>query len=381
MNKKKRILIFIDWFLPGYRAGGPIQSCANLIEQLKDEFDFSIVTRNTDYKSDTPYLNVKSDEWDSLENGTRTYYFSSGNLSKKNIDKLLKSENYDVVYLNGIYSLYFSIYPLLYLKRSDKQVVVAVRGMLAQSALSIKHWKKKIFLFSAKIFKLFENVLFHAANQQEADQIYTVFGKKTKIGIAPNLSQKNSSVEWHIRKKEKGSVRLVSIARIAPEKNIKYALEILQRVRTNVVFDIYGPIYNEQYWCDCKVIINKLPGNITINYKGSLEREMVFNTLSDSHFLFMPTKGENFGHVILQAMNAGVPVIISDQTIWRDLINKNAGWDLPLASPEKFIQMIEDCSNMEQTQYEKLSKHTFDFAAPFINNPDIIEQNKKLFLK
>ena len=42
--QKKKILVFIDWYLPGYRAGGPIQSIANLVNHLDDELDISIVT-------------------------------------------------------------------------------------------------------------------------------------------------------------------------------------------------------------------------------------------------------------------------------------------------------------------------------------------------
>jgi len=27
---KKKILVFIDWYLPGYKAGGPVRSMANI---------------------------------------------------------------------------------------------------------------------------------------------------------------------------------------------------------------------------------------------------------------------------------------------------------------------------------------------------------------
>ena len=37
---KKTILCFVDHYLPGYKAGGPIQSIVNLVENLGDEFEF-----------------------------------------------------------------------------------------------------------------------------------------------------------------------------------------------------------------------------------------------------------------------------------------------------------------------------------------------------
>ena len=37
------------------------------------------------------------------------------------------------------------------------------------------------------------------------------------------------------------------------------------------------------------------------------------------HDLFaFPTKGENFGHIILESLSAGTPVLLSDKTLWQD---------------------------------------------------------------
>ena len=42
------VLVAIDWYLPAYRAGGPIRSIANLVAALGDEIDFRIVCGNRD---------------------------------------------------------------------------------------------------------------------------------------------------------------------------------------------------------------------------------------------------------------------------------------------------------------------------------------------
>ena len=378
---KKKILLFIDWFLPGYRAGGPIQSCSNLIEHLKDEFDFSVITRDTDYMSAIPYAGIKSNEWNILPNGIRVFYFSEKKVSMQAIRKLLQQEEYDMVYLNGIFSFYFTLYPLFYFNRKkDKKIIVASRGMLAQSALSVKRTKKFFFLEAIKILKLFDKVLFHVTNNQEEQDVRKVF-RNVNIHIASNLPQKNHIREWQARDKNGGSVRLVSIARIAPEKNTKYALEVLLKLKCNVEFDLFGPVYDEKYWDECNLLIKQMPENIKVYYKGSLKSEEVLTTLSNYHFMFMPTTGENFGHIILQSMNAAVPVIISDQTMWKDLQSKNAGWDLPLSSPKGFCSVIDRCSLMGREEYNKISKEAFNFSLSVINNEKSIKQNRELFLK
>ena len=56
---RKKILISIDWFLPGTKSGGPVRSYANLIDHFKGDFEFYIVTRDTDYCETVPYRQIK----------------------------------------------------------------------------------------------------------------------------------------------------------------------------------------------------------------------------------------------------------------------------------------------------------------------------------
>jgi len=382
VNRKPRILIFIDWYLPGYRAGGPTRSCVNLIEHLKGDVDFSVVTRDADYMRDDKFPGVKSNEWNVLPDETRVYYFSEDGLSKAAIYSLLDNEQYDGVYLNGIFSKYFTITPLQYFKgRSNKKVIVASRGMLADSALAIKKLKKRLFLLFAKQFNLFGGVIFHATNEQEASSVRKVFGGKVQVVVAPNLPEKLVSVQWKQKIKSGSSLRLVSVARIAPEKNIKYALQVLKDVKAKVRFDLYGPVYDHNYWNECKEVISRLPKNIKVVFMESIDTKLVSEAISNYDFLFLPTQGENFGHVILQSMSAGIPIIISDKTMWRNLESKNAGWDVSLADKNGFVSVIERCSKISQPEYDLLSKGAFDFAQSFINNKESLEQNKQLFVK
>ena len=378
---KKKVLIFIDWYLPGYKAGGPIQSVANLVANLTDEFDFSVVTRDTDYCEILPYTNIKSNEWNILPDGNRVYYFSDSQLNRANIRNLIRKENFDAVYLNGIYSLYFTLIPLYYLrKKHEKTVVIAGRGMFAASALNVKKTKKKFFLRAAKVLSLFDKVLFHATNENEKKEIIKVLGDTVTVRVAANLPQKMNITGLSERIKFSGAVKLVNIARIAPEKNLLFALQILKLVKTNVEFDFYGPVYSQEYWKECKEALDELPSNIKASYKGSIESDKVLEQLKNYHFMFMPTRGENFGHIILQSLSVGCPVIISNKTPWLGLKEKNVGWDISLDEQGKYADVIEQCANMEQNEFNTMSKASFTFASDYINNKEILEQNRHLFI-
>lgn len=330
---KKKILIFIDWFLPGYKAGGPVRSMANMVDYLQEDYDFYIITRNTDYTESISYTTVQSNCWEHYSENVKVYYADQYHQNKKIYRQLMEEVKPDIAYINGVYSWKFSILPLIVAKKVKlKKVIVAARGMLAGSAIDVKGGKKKLFLKAARMAGLYKNAVFHATNTKEEEDIKKVLGQRLKVKVADNLP-KQQLPDYRPLLKEKGELKLVSLARIAPEKNTLFALERLAELKDfdgNIQFDLYGQIYSEDYWQQCQAIITQLPHNITVSYKGTVDAELVGTTIQNYHALFMPTRGENFGHVILESLSAGRPVLISDQTPWRDLEVDKCGWDLNL---------------------------------------------------
>jgi glycosyltransferase involved in cell wall biosynthesis len=360
---KKKVLIFIDWFTPGFRAGGPITSCVNLVDHLKDEIDFSVITSDTDYMETAPYPGIASDQWITRADGVRVYYFSKANLTRAAMKRLIEREKFDYAYLNGMFSRNFTLMPLKVLKKMGKgRLVLAVRGMLAPSALRIKAAKKQFFLSYAKLSGLYKGVLFQATNQQELSDIFAVFGKTADVKIAFNLPERSVRAPYLKRDKQPGRLNLVNIARIAPEKNLLYALEVLQKVKADINFDFYGPVYDEGYWKQCQEQLARLPGNIKAAYRGILQPGRVAEVLAGYHYMFMPTRGENFGHVILQSWSAGTPVIISDQTPWPDLQRMGCGYGLPLNDPLGFAEAIEECAGLDQLGFDDRSRSAYDYV-------------------
>ena len=67
-TKKKNILIFIDWFLPGYKAGGPIKSVSNIVSSLHDSFNFHIITSDRDIGDSKPYPSEELNKWVKKDN-------------------------------------------------------------------------------------------------------------------------------------------------------------------------------------------------------------------------------------------------------------------------------------------------------------------------
>jgi glycosyltransferase involved in cell wall biosynthesis len=102
--------------------------------------------------------------------------------------------------------------------------------------------------------------------------------------------------------------------------------------------------------------------------------------LSSYHALFLPSKGENFGHVILEAFMAGRPVLISDQTPWINLEQAACGFDLPLSNPLAFVEKLEDWAELDEERFQSLALKSFEKAQQFCEDPELIAASKALFL-
>ncbi len=100
--------------------------------------------------------------------------------------------------------------------------------------------------------------------------------------------------------------------------------------------------------------------------------------LFDYHFFLLPTLGENFGHVFLEALAAGCPLIISDRTPWLNLEEKQIGWDLPLEKPEKWNEVINYCIALGGEDYTKMSGSAREFSDRWLADPKVIEDNAEV---
>lgn len=376
--KRIKVLIIIDWFLPGTASGGPVRSYANLIAQLNEGFEFYIITRDTDFGATQPYSAIERDAWNRLNGHTQVYYLPEHKINRRYLKTLLHNTTFDIAMVNGLYSWYFSILPVYLLRSLGKPILVSARGMLNPQAFSVKGFRKRLFLNLARVLKFYDGVTFHATNTDEAACIRRFIDTGTPIKIAPNLPRPIQP--YQLKTKAIGApVKMVNIARIAKEKGTLIMIKALQQVKQPLQVDLFGPIYDEAYWEQCQLVIEKLPSHICVSYKGILPGDEVPNMLHDYDFMVMLSEGENFGHAILEAFSAGCPVIISDLTPWRDLESKNIGWDVPIRDSEAVVKAFESALEMPPEIYELWSKNAYNFAKEFGENLDLIKASKRLF--
>ncbi len=383
-----KILLLCDYYIPGFKAGGPIRTIANMVDRLGEIFEFKIVTSCYDLGEKIQYKNININTWYCV-NKAKVLYLPLGIKGLNIFFSALKNTDYDLIYLNSFFSpktIITLIMRRCYIIR-NVPIVLAPRGELFSGALSLKSKKKTRYMWLAKQFGLYEKINWHASSSQEKEAILYWLNvgqrkpNKFMITVAPNLADYRALKINPITKKTKliDSLSIIFISRVSKNKNLHGALHILQSVKSNVDFNIYGPTEDIEYWKECQKIIKQLPKNIVVTYHGVLPPEKIHDSLSQHHLLLFPTLGENFGHVILEALCAGCPVLISNRTPWKDLYAQGIGYDLPLEDVSEFHKTIELFVKMDQKEFDEWSKRAMTAGLSYLQNDTIVDQNRKLF--
>lgn len=369
-----------DWFAPGYKAGGPIQSCVNMCRALQQDYDIFVLTSNTDHGAGEPYPGIAAEQWTgNLELGVQVYYLEKKKITTAKIRAVMLAVNADIVYLQLLFSPFFAVYPLWLVLTGviNNKVVVCPRGTLYESALSHKLYKKKPLLVVCRWLGIAKKVVFHATNDREKAAIQDHF-PGSHVVVADNLPDMQQDA-FESCSKVPGFLKCIFIARIVPIKNLLYLLQCLQKIPQTITLTIVGPVEDEQYWKTCKAVIEKLPSNITVLYAGAKNKKEIKALLKQQHLFILPTTGENFGHAIFEAMLAARPVLISDQTPWLQLEAAKAGWHYPLSQPELFIKKIMELAALDQEHYDSYANGAWEYAHSFISNPSLTAPYKILF--
>ena len=373
MNNTK-LLILSDWYLPGVKAGGPIRSVDGIVQALNPNIDIWLITSDRDLNDSEPYSGIETDQW--LKRDDIHLYYAS----PKNVDGIIKSELQKVwnsIYLNSLFSFRFTVRPLLICNSLKiNKVVLAPRGMLGNGALQIKRNKKQIFLNLAKLFGLYNSVIWHVSSKFEKEQVLTYF-KNADARVLTSLSKMKSSDEYFQNMPDE-MLRMVVVARIAQVKNLDFLLSVLKSVSCKYYLHIYGPIEDALYWDECNVLIESI-STIKINYLGEITHDEVRTTLEEYHCLFLPTEHENFGHVFIEAWSSGCMTLISDQTPWKNLEDKKVGYEIALQNKDLFILKVNDLLLLNQESLNDRAMQCVDFSQEIIENEAHLAANLNLF--
>lgn len=313
-----RIVVLAPMFPPAEAGGGPIRTLEAMLRRAQ-RTELCVMTSAYDLDSCTE-MDVPLNIWTDFNHRKVVYITGRNFLGCFRLLAHLWRENPQGIYVNSVFNPLWSIFPLLLCRLSvivPDVIVVAPRGEFQVGALAIKSLKKRIFLKASRIIGLHRRVTWHASTLAEASGIRAVAGGNANVVVHENESLLPDAPS--ARSRSFGDVtRIVFLSRISPKKGLHLLLEAAQGVESELFVDIYGPIDDASYHGICRRLCSDLPSHVTVSWMGHLEHGEVTSVLSNYDAFVLPTAGENFGHVIAEALGSGLPIYLPDTTPWSE---------------------------------------------------------------
>jgi len=368
-HDRKRVLVCVSRYLPGFKSGGPIRAISNMIARLSAQFEFFVVTRDRDATDRQPFPGIEHNRWHRVGDA-QVFYCAS--ITSSVLLEALRDAKPDLIHLNSFSDTLTRV--LLWLRRMGKlddiPVLLAPRGEFSAGAMRIRRTKKRLYGTLTKLVGLYDNLHWQVSTPIEEEELLQASPARGltshSVHVVPEIFDAAVS-SFHHPLKRAGTVTLAFISRMSEKKNLHFLLDVLMEVRGDVAINLFGPVADKDvpYWTLCQSYLHNLPANIKAQYLGPLHHAMVPQTLREHHFFVLPTKGENFCHAAVESILNGTPVILSDRTPWVNLSPARAGFDIPLTSRNEWIDALQRCVDMDQKTYSTYLDGTRDYSCRF----------------
>lgn len=321
------VVVLAPLFPPAFLGGGPIRTLEALVRGAPDSFSTSVITSSRDL-GQASHLDIPVGSWVDLGPQARVRYVDVRSLRALwDAYGELRRLRPDVVYLNGFFSAWSTVFPQLLMRSRllpRARLVLAPRGEFGDAAVAIKGLKKRVFLGLYRRLGFAQRVLWHASSLDEAADISRVIGPSAAIVIREDDVDLPMS-PMPPEPRADPILRAVHVARLSPIKGLDVLLEGLRGVTAELILDVFGPEEDAGYVARCRRLVDSLPGNITVAFHGSIPHEAVRELVEGYDVMLFPTHGENFGHIVAESLSVSCPVVAADTTPWTPVLADGGG--------------------------------------------------------
>jgi len=294
-------------------SGGPTRSCKGLCRALAQAgVDVTLLVLVGKHEFENP-CGVKV----LYAEGAPLFTFTS------------RLHTYDIVHLQGLW------HPGLHriaraCRKAGVPYVISPRGMLDPWALSVKKWKKRLAMFFYQRSDLKHAAAFHATAEMEAANIRAQ-GLRQPIFIVPNgvdapkgLEQFRCQPQPPASTSEKRTALFLS--RLHPGKGLLPLADAWARVKPKGWrMLVVGP---DSYGHKVEVLskLDALGISDLWVFKDMVDDVEKWRLYRSAELLVHPSVSENFGITIAEGLYAGLPVICTKGTPWKDVLEHHCGW-------------------------------------------------------
>lgn len=282
-------------------------------------------------------------------------YYSNNTFSLKSLRSVYEQiKKADLIHLSGMFNIPSTISLLTRsLLFPRKPLVCSVHGELSPDALRFSRMKKQPTLLLYRL--LYRRILFHATSDKEREDV-TSFFKGSRILQIPNLMHPADFVDKPKKK------QFLFMGRIHEIKALHKFIEALALSKlfkeSDFIFDITGTHEDrhEAYFQTIKKMVLDLDLRDKVNFSGHVTGHAKEEKYAESYFLILPSETENFGNVVVEALNQRTPVLASLGTPWKVLEEYGCGFHTTNA-PQNLADYIDRIIEMDSSEYDAYCKN------------------------
>lgn len=353
MSKNKSLLMISRYYYPYFEAGGPVKSTKNFLSFHSSKYNITLFTSNESLlETNEKTLNNK------------IFYLKKIEFLKKMFFELYINKSVDIVYINSFFNFY-SFSAILICSFSNLKLFIHSRGVLKQAQINHKKIKKILYIFFIKFFCKRFTFLVNESGEKKTIKKYF---------LNPKIKYAYNYVDVPRNKITYSNNKFLFYSRISSEKGLLFLLKLIKKYEIDIDLDFYGNIWDDKYFEKC----NKLISSITcskINYKGIIKPEKIDEIISKYHCLVLPTRGENFGHVIYESLKNSVPVISSENIPW-ELSKRECGVNLKM-DHFSFKNQILRYKNMDVKNYKLQKQNALNYSMEYYKSQKFFKINNE----
>lgn len=346
-NKSIKVLHVIRSLDPS--TGGPVFALAQMVK-VSSERGFSVdvaTTVSTDDGKAEPPLTSQI-----IQNGARCFSFPRQIGKKWSLSLQLWSwlkkniSNYDLIHITGVFT-FPALIAAYEAQKAGIPYIIRPAGTLDAYPLKQKARRKK-FYYRVFVTKILDGACaIHVTSKSERKQLTSLFSKNNCVVIPLSITLPKSSA---VKQKTNHNLNLLFLSRIHPKKGLPVLLEalsILRRRGIPAALTIAGD-GSSTYLDKIKRLIRELELGEAVHFTGFVQGREKSRLFEEADLFVLPSYQENFGIAVVEAMAAGLAVIVSDRiALAEEIANNNAGAVVPVDMPEALADKILAFSDSE----------------------------------
>jgi glycosyltransferase involved in cell wall biosynthesis len=233
--------------------------------------------------------------------------------------------------------------------------VVSPHGMLTAWSLHYRGWKKKIAWWLYQRRDLQSAQVLHATSPQEAGD-FRAAGLTQPIAVIPNgvtLPPENRKSKIGNRKSEVRTV--LFLGRIHPNKGLLDLIRAWAQLKPSGWRVVVAGNDEDGHVSELKAEIRKLKLETRFKFAGPVDGVAKWELYRAADIFALPTKSENFGIVIAEALACGVPVITTKGAPWEALVTQRCGWWVEVGV-EPLIGALREAFQLSDEQRREMGR-------------------------